>query len=373
MKVLFLPHEEYTPYDKSAMFFEVISPIIETNFFEDYKFFVYQRVRRKLGNYRCINEAIKTIDDYKPDIIIYFFTWLHDNLDSVVLSHAKDINISVLTIKLDSHRVFKSLEAGPLSSSTHVGLLTSVSDFIRFQFLHKQVPSFPKPFFIMGNNVLKNKFTSTNIKKDIDVLFLGSIYGKRVEFINFLKNKFKNSNINFVVAGGYINSTINSDFGGDNFGASADWLEIDDYIDLIRRSKICLNLDKTDASHIPAIKGKIFEYLSCGSLCISDSNKELRYLIKEEYIEYFEEFEDCYRLIMENLKDDKYSLKAAKGQEWYLKTFDSTNFWNDVFNNIFYKKTFDHPNFLNIPYEIHEKRFFKNLNNNEFIDFDMQI
>ena len=225
----------------------------------------------------------------------------------------------------------------------------------------------------MGNNVLKDKFCFKNVKKDIDVLFLGSVYGKRVEFINFLQNKFRNKNkITFKVAGGFIDSTINSDYGGDNYGASANWLEIDNYIDLIQRSKICLSLDKTEPSHIPAIKGKIFEYLSCGSLCMTDINRELKYMIPENCIEYFNSFEECFIKINENLNDDKYKIKANYGHEWYLANFDSKKFWKNNFEAILKKKNFNHAKFLNSHYKIN-KRFESNINKNELIDFSIEM
>ena len=71
------------------MFFEVIQPILECNFFNKHDFFVYQRVTRKFGSYNATNKAIEKINSFKPDVIMYFFTWHNDNINPIVLSHAK--------------------------------------------------------------------------------------------------------------------------------------------------------------------------------------------------------------------------------------------------------------------------------------------
>ena len=372
MKCLFFPHEQYVNYHHEAGNLEIRLPIIESGFFEDYVDFVYQREERTFGRPTATYKALDLLKSYNPDVVIYFTTWGHENIDPVVLQAAKMQGKPVVNIRFDSKVNYSVEEANTNSSSTHIAVFASISDMHRQRVLHEISPSYPKPFFVQGNNVLKSLFhPNKDVEKDIDVVFLGSRHGHRVEFLKKLENDLKSKGINFYFGGGNIDDTSNLITGHSGFiGATADFIPIEKYISILQRSKIALNI-QTIPDHVTSIKGKVFEYLACGNLCLTDFNVELLGMVPKNVVEYYNDYDHCLRLILENLENNKYQNKSEFGHNWYNKNFDSTKFWLKSLQTIVEGEEFIHPEFIERDYQKVRRALLKD--SGKSINFEIQI
>ncbi len=77
------------------------------------------------------------------------------------------------------------------------------------------------------------------------------------------------------------------------------------------------------------IKGKVLHYLACGTLCLSDSNAELRKIIPDGCLVYYDDFKDCLNKIIYYISnEDERRRIADAGYNWFCSTFNYKSFWS---------------------------------------------
>ena len=323
MKILFLPHEQYVDFDKEAGYYEIITPILSTNLVTEYEFFIYQRERRKLGDQVMERKLLKLVNNFKPDIIIYLTTWPEENLNGYILNYLNKL-APVVNIRFDSQKLVTRFEINTYSACDYIAVLASVDDYIRYRLMEDMLSNnSSNTFLIAGHNINIEEFKSSN-HKNIDVGFYGSMHGLRVKFLEKLSNMLIRKNINITIAGGNIDDRNGNTPGSSGaYGTNADWLPRKNYLELMSRTKIMLNI-QTIPNHVTSIKGKIFEGIVSGCQVLTDYNSEIFRLIDNNYVHYYSTIEECfdkiqYLLNVENNVDEQIS--------WYKKNFDVRNMW----------------------------------------------
>jgi len=329
VKALFLMSEEYAEMNQSHTNFELRLPIINSGMVTEYMDIPYQRLLRNIGrdamNQHIINKAI----EYKPDIIINSTTWRHENIDISTLDTLKSHGIPVYTHIWDSLVKPDPYEISWFLCSSAVGVADSLARFLYYDKLNEDNKLRKKVFFTSGNTVFTDIFRDMHMPKKYEVTLLGSNEGQRVHFNNYLKDKLKSDGIDYHKLGGLVDSTK----GDSTLGRTDKWIPIEDYVKTINQSKICL-CSPTDPLRYQ-IKGKVFEFLACGTLCFSEYNSEIKKIIPDGCIVYYDSFEDCAEKIKYYISNEKEREKISRnGYEWFHGTFSYKRFWSQVISSI---------------------------------------
>jgi len=334
MRILFFPHEQYLPFEYEAGNFEIRLPVLNCGLISETETFVYQRVLRSHGREEMNKRAWNIAKKFQPDAVIHYRTWpfpVDENLDHSLI-HTIDKEIApVLSVAFDSYTTIHQFEMEALVAPSYFAMLTSIHDFIRFKRLEKIINYETKVTSLIGHNVLTELFKPINYEEKIyDVSFLGSIYGHREEWLNNLQRELNKKNIKLFVAGGNFNTKLDHQLGF----RGVDWLPYNEYVDVIRKSKICLNLPSI-ADHISQIKGRLFEIISCNTLCFNMKDVSNEGFLPDEGIVYYNNFEDCLKKIIYYLDNDsKIKKEALSGHNWYLEKFDYKLFWCNLLESM---------------------------------------
>jgi hypothetical protein len=108
-----------------------------------------------------------------------------------------------------------------------------------------------------------------------------------------------------------------------------EWIPWEDYARTINESKICI-CSQSDPRR-RQIKGKIFDYLACGTLVLTDDNTEIRKLIPAECLVLYEDWEDCLEKITWYVEHEEERRRvAAAGHRWFREHFDYKRYWSRV-------------------------------------------
>jgi len=110
---------------------------------------------------------------------------------------------------------------------------------------------------------------------------------------------------------------------------SDEWLDWETYRSLINRSHICLCHGALNDR--PQLKGKVFEFLACGSLPFVERNSEMASILPSAVVEYYDEVEDCTTKIEQALFDkSELADRSQSGYNWYQENFDYKSFWSNL-------------------------------------------
>ena len=165
----------------------------------------------------------------------------------------------------------------------------------------------------------KEIFKNHNLKKEIDVLFFGQIKKDRKEFLDYLiQNNIKVKSV-----------------------GSHDWVDDEELMKLISKSKIVLNfsksLGKTVINYMSEdvykynyqLKGRIIQSGLCGTLCISEYSPGQEIIFNQDELPSFYTKEECLNTLNKLLNDEELLKKYTK------------NFCSKVLNFYEEKKNFE--------------------------------
>jgi len=343
VRVLFFPHEQYLPFEYEASNFEVRLPAINCGLITDSETFVYQRIFRSHGREEMNKQAWEFAKSFSPDIVIHYRTWpfpVDENLDHSLINTIDREIAPVLTIVFDSYSNIHQFEMEAFTAPSYFGMLTSIYDFLRYKKLEKICNYETQVTTLIGHNVLTELFKPIDFnKKNIDVSFIGSIYGMREEWLKELNKRLSTENIKLTIGGGNFNSKLEHKLGF----RGVNWLSYEEYIDIISRSKICLNLPSIN-DHTSQIKGRLFELLSCNTLCFNKEDEANKIFLPSRGIVGFNSISDCSNKIIEYLRNPKKIDKESSiGNEWYMRNFNYKEFWRELLKLIYYREKLSIP------------------------------
>jgi hypothetical protein len=326
MRVLFLPHEQYQPFEYEAGNFEVRLPALNCGLITEHRDFVYQRVLRTRGREAMNREAWEAARAFRPDVVVYFATWPAEDLDAEVLFRISCEIAPVISVVFDTDKQVTPHEMKWFGACDCLATLTSIHDYLRFRELSRLCGDHPSAAALIGHNVLTEYFCPAETPKRHDVAFIGSLYGSRHQFIADLEQRLTPAGVKMFVGGGNFNDQAKRSFG---FYGTA-WLSPQAYLETIRSARIFLNLQAV-ASKVTQLKGRVFEILSCGTLCLTDANQGGRLLLPADGVVFYDGFEDCLEKIRWLLADpDSRERIARRGYEWYRETYDYHRHWQGL-------------------------------------------
>ncbi len=329
MKVLFFNPEQYLSFENEPSNYELRLPMIHCGVVTEYRDYIYQRVMREHGREQMDAGALEIVREFQPDIIVYSTTWPHMLLSDYVLHKILDEGYIVYTHMWDTQIRPHDHEYSLLASCTYFGLWDSITNYRRYlglALLHENVKGVICPVGFNSFPDLMKK--EPGMTKEYDVTILGSNEGKRAELRDFLEGSLESTGAKFYKFGGLVDSRRVTD--ETRFELTDDWVSWEDYVDVINKSKI--GVVSQTQSHRLQIKGKVFDFLACGSFCLCDYNDEMRQIVPFDCIEYYRDEQDCldkalYYLEHETEREEV----AARGHRWFKSTFDALDFWNRFF------------------------------------------
>ncbi len=320
--------------------------MLSSGFIKEYKDFIFQRVKKKLGLGGMIQAATETVINFKPDLIVYITGWSQDDIPGQLINGFEEMGVKVLTIAWDTYpgpTPLKFRQNGLFRSGSLFCEACSFISYARFRFWREQLSPEKAVIYLSGNNILKDHFKHVSTKQNIDVALIGSLYKARLELMEFLKQNLLPFGINISHHGGYFDET--SGLPADDSAHTLTRLSSEDYINVINRSKIVLCPGGAEGQW--AVRGKIFEIMSCGTFCLAEDNFDIQKTIPEDKLKTYKNFDDCLRQILYYLKHEtERKILAKNSHDWYLRTYDSKNFWQDFL----YKITIGDNNFYNTPF-----------------------
>ena len=272
----------YEPSDKVLLLLKKYKGGEPSRGVVDYSYFLYQTCCDYYGTSRvsafwedevAINGSdpnkllVKLIHNLKPGYVVVDPCY-DDSSKSIMLELLYYVGLKngtkYLLISTDSVWELNKWRAEKLMPFSFLHICLDSSKFIDFTRFKGRVfgpfhSPYPKTLYDSG----KNK------ERDIDVSFAGTLYGDRLDYINFIREM----NLNIFVSGGQSKSK---------------GLERDAYIDILQRSKIVLNFNKQNSGEFEQVKGRVFEATLCGALLFSnDSCETSRFFLPfEEFVPF---------------------------------------------------------------------------------------
>jgi spore maturation protein CgeB len=322
MKVLFLNPEQYVDFKNEPSNYQVRLPALNSGMIGEHRDFIYQRVFQKSGAAAMNEAALKVHQDFKPDIVINSLCWWQECIDWKILAAMRQAGSKVISIYWDTWINALPHETEIFLNSDYILVFDSLSSYFKYRLLGEQQQNLNKVIF-SPIGVFTDTIKPIEIKKDIDVLMLGSREGQRADLISYLKKELADRNINFQHIGGLVDDTIADK------NHAGNWIDWDSYVKTINRSKICLS-SQTQPDRMQ-IKGKIFDFLASQSFCLTDNNPELRTFVPDHCLAYFKDAEDCLSQIQHYLENENdREDKARSGYQWLKENYSYKNFWQNT-------------------------------------------
>lgn len=340
MKIFFINPEQYVNWENEPSNYELRLPILNCGVEIEYLDFPYGYCSN-VKDIEILNERlIKICTEFKPDLIVYSTSRYPYIIKISTLQRLKKFFTLYVHI-WDTTINSRVEEIQWFTNCTYLGLGDSLTNFIKYYSFLKYT-SAKGMIFTAGHNVFTDIFKKLDVEKIYDVVIIGSYEGKRKEIINFLEKHLRKLGINFYKFGGLLNE---KNFIPGKLGVSNEYLSYEDNVKIINQSKILIST-QTQPNR-KQIKGKIFEFLSCGAFCITDYNLDTQKIIPSNCIVYYESLNDLLDKIKYYFYNEKEREEIAKnGYEWYHKTFNYKKFWSEFIINAYQNKEYIAPEFI---------------------------
>ena len=336
MRVLFLNPENYVPFEREASNYEFRMPALRAGGITEHRDFQYQRLFHAHGRAVMERELLREVELYRPDCVFYSGGFGHQCPSAATMNQIRAAGFPVLAVLWDTFLKPRELELDLFASSDYLLLADSFTNYARYR-LWAETANLPVGVgFLPGHQVLPEIFARTDAPKDLDVTFLGSVYGSRVGLLDYLSERLSAAGIRLHVLGGNLKLVEPEWEDGVLMEVSVPsdrWISWETYIDTINRSKVCLC--PTAVNDRPQIKGKLFEFLSCGACTLVERNYEIASVVPDSAVVYFRGAAECADKIIELMADEaRRSAQAEAGYRWFHDRFDYKRFWEDIFNTI---------------------------------------
>lgn len=323
IKLLFFNPEQYLDFENEPSNYELRLPILNCGIVTSYRDYIYQRVLRAEGRDAMNKRALQEVLEFQPDLVIYSTGWAHESLDSWVLQEIMKSGILVFTHLWDTHIDPHPCEIEWFRNCNHFAVADSLTNYYRYRTLAASYPEVKSVIFTGGNLVFSDVIHKQNLEKIYDVTVVGSNEGQRVYLIHFLKKELEKRGIYIERFGGLVDTTKK----GQGQKLTDSWIPFDKYVQIINQSKICLSSQTNKGRS--QIKGKIFHYLACETLCLSDYNPDLTEIVPDQCIVYYDSFQQCLDKIIYYINHESERQRiATTGYQWFHSNFDYKKFWS---------------------------------------------
>jgi glycosyltransferase involved in cell wall biosynthesis len=327
-KVLTVEEQRFRPNEWGMPGFEerhIKSPLINskvTNSVESFYFSEYGNIDLELYNY-CLQN--------KPDLLLLTvqFKKVSKSLPSEIIINkiAKELNIPIVMFWFDLHslEIFWLFEKYSIYATLNVILGSS--------YISHNPINLDCNYVYAGLTFNEELFDIQDIQQDIDIGFYGTLHPERDIYVKVLERE----GYKVLTAGGILLNGARSNV--DSKGNPL-WIPYNDYINLMRRTKIILNF-----SHLYGechqVRGRVFETLWCNSFLLEEDNP-----VTSEYFTPYEDyipFTDIEDLIC---KVNAYLFSGADrdriryhGRSTIEKHYNSKRFWGELLKEVISIKT----------------------------------
>lgn len=318
MRVFIFNIEQYVDYQEESQNFLARLPIIHCGLDIVYHDHVHQRDLRSLGRDAAETNAFRAVEDFRPDVVVYFQAWKDDDLSPAVFSRIRQMGIPIIAYIWDSNLYPRWNEILLFENADCLVIVDSLDAYLRWRMMAKLYDRRKIIAFGVGLYFLPQP--ARDYKKIYDVTLIGSIEGQRADLLSYLEAKLGEHGVRFRHAGGMVNTDGTEP-------VSKAWLSWDDYDAIVRQSRLCIS-SQTAATRLH-LKGKIFEAMARGTPCLIDSNTEARRFFPPNVVGFYENDEDCIRQIVHYLSH-KSELKALarNASDWMQRCFDFREFYS---------------------------------------------
>ncbi len=326
LRVMFVHTEQYVDYVNELFSLSVRDPVTNSGArIEVHDFVRNHRVQPPDLDAEA-HQLLRQIEELKIDVVVYFASW--QDLPPWCLEEIRRAHVPIFGILPDTLLETGEHELLLASYADYLGVFDSVTNYFRYRMLFDLTKGKPGGvLFLSGFHVRPERFAKRPAQKTRDVVILGSAEGERRAIIDRLEGPLTDKGIKFEKQGGLVDSAKQVR------GLSDGWIDIDSYIDVVNESKILI-LSQTQKER-KQVKGKIFEFLSCGAFCLVDRNVEYDSLIGDSGIVFWDDFDDlvakCEYYVAH---DDEREAIAAATHRWFLETFDYRAFWSGFFEHV---------------------------------------
>jgi len=326
LKILFFNPEQYLDFENEPSNYELRLPILNCGLPIEHRDYIYQRVLRAEGREEMNKKALQEVLQFNPDLVIYSTSWPHEKIAAETLQEIMNQGIPVYTHIWDTHVEPHPHEIEWALNCNYLGVADSVTSYLRYRLL-AEIKAEPKGVIFTIGNFLTDAICKKEIEKIYDVTLVGSNEGQRLQLINYLQEKLAKHNISISKFGGLVNTNEAEQKIEDR------WISIEKYSEIINQSKICLS--SQTISNRNQIKSRVFEYLACGTLCLTDSNEELRTIVPDDCVVYYDDFDDCANKIIYYLENEEERVRIANtGYQWFYSNFNYKYFWSKFLKTV---------------------------------------
>ena len=330
MRLLFLIPSQFQPWDQEPLNHELRLPILKCGLVTHHRDFDYKSRAEAQGRAAMLAELQALVRSFAPNVIVYVNTLRDWRLSPDELHGLRLGPVRILGMLSDSHDRPTDLEGDFFRALDGLIVGDSLYAYTRYRLLAEHHHPGKTILFLPGHQVLPELFHPGASVKNHDVSHIGTIYGGRKAFIEALSAALPPPHKVSAFGGLFDRTEIRrvENLVLYDYAASGRFLALADYARTLRESRCCLSLQTDPGS--PRIRGKTFEILASGSLCIVQDIKQYRLVLPPEGYVAVESPEDAAGQIAALLEDPgELARRTAIGYEWFRDSFDIAAFWRD--------------------------------------------
>ncbi len=297
----------------------LVGAIKSTGLIHQTKQFYFDVLCQQLGRRRMSKLLLEQCAEFKPDLVIFtpLFTPLEPSRDVI----DRIANVLRIKVYIQLFDFFRARINSWLPFGSYVGTMGKVSTHLRYRGNPKVIQTYAA--------INPRDFYDKNLKRDIDVSFVGSIdpedvrWPLRNEYINFLRD----NGVNVVTCGGQRYNRIS----------------IEGYSNILNHSKISLSFCRR-GDGASELKGRVFELMACRSFVLEDDGSETRefFEVGRDFVIFGGKKELLEKILYYLKHDNERELIAQSGYEKVTNLYNATNMWAYIFS----KMGFELPNRL---------------------------
>ncbi len=308
-KVLFVGLSSDYDDEKRGMAFEYFNFFLALKNMQEFnaQLFDPYECSRKYGKDICSKTLYELIGIYRPKFVFYFhYVDVVDHEIWKKISSFPDISTIIWLADDD----WRHDETKDLEKNFNL-IVTTWSDGVKIR------QGTDKNVFLSQWGCNHFYYKNLHIERDIDVAFIGQLYGTRKEYIDYL-----------------IDSGINVKTYG--FGTEGGRLNQFEMIEIMNRAKIILNFSASSQKRTKQIKGRIFEAAGCGAMVLSDYVDGIeKYFVPDKEITLFKTKEEMKEKILFYLNHEDELIKISHaGEQRILKDHTIYKRLSEIFDYV---------------------------------------
>jgi len=325
VKVLFFNIEHYLGFEEESQNFLARLPIIHCGLDIEYRDHIHQRDLASLGRDAAEANALRAVKDFRPDVVVYFQAWRDDDLSPAFFAAVRGMNIPIVAFIWDSNLYPRLNELRLFEAADCLVIVDSLDAYLRWRLMARMCGGDKLVAFGAGMYYAPSQSTNS-LAKIHDVTLVGSVEGERGDLLKTLNELLAAQGVTLSHLGGTVTSTPGE-------RVSKAWLSWQDYDAAIRQSKICIS--SQSAINRRHIKGKIFEVMARGTMCMIDDSSENRRLFPSDVVGWYENPTHCAAQIRAFLDAPvKRSQIEAAASAWLAKSCDWKRFYSALLERV---------------------------------------